>query len=66
MEDLSFKIMEINEKPDITVITAECLKDEEILTVNIPTDLIANRSFIRAALNAKYLIECEIKVGEII
>lgn len=63
-----FKILKIDKKSDVTSITAECMGDSEIVTLNIATVLSNDRSIIKAELIRKYLAQttCDLKVGEII
>ncbi|OAA93035.1 hypothetical protein [Clostridium coskatii] len=68
MDDLKFKIVEVKKKPDVTTITAECLKDGEGVKANIPTMFMIDRDFVKIALKQSYLeqIGNSIKEGEII
>lgn len=68
MDDLKFRIVEIKKKPDVTTITAECLKDGEAVKINIATILANDKGFIKAELTRNYLAQttCELKEGETI
>lgn len=68
MNDLKFKILEIKQKPDVTCITAECLKDGEAIETNIPTMFMIDRDFVKIALKQAYLrqVERSVEEGEII
>ena len=68
MNDLKFRIVEIKKKPDVTCITAECLKDGEAVRADIATIFITDRDFVKVALKQAYLrqVGCSLKEGEII
>ena len=63
-----FKILKIDKKPDVTSITAECMGDSEIVTLNIATILADDRSIVKAELVRKHIAQttCELHEGEII
>lgn len=68
MEDLKFKVLEIKKNPDVTIIKAQCTKDDEIVTASIPTMGITDRDFTKRALQNRYLYEVskQLQEGEII
>ncbi|UZQ51611.1 hypothetical protein [Clostridium kluyveri] len=63
-----FKILKIDKKPDVTAITAECMGDSEIVTLNIATILADDRSIVKAELLRKHIAQttCGLHEGEII
>lgn len=63
-----FKILKIDKKSDVTSITAECMDNSEIVTLNIATVLADDRNIVKAELMRKYLAQttCELHEGEII